>query len=55
MTQARKMPEPVVSKVEVATVSIQTSPIKELKKEEAKRLSKPADVPKVRFNRQLIL
>ena len=49
MTLARKTPEPVVSKVEVATVSIQTSPLKELKKEEAKRLSEPAEVPKVRF------
>lgn len=39
MTQAQKMPELVVSKVEVATVSIQTSPMKELKKEQPKRLS----------------
>ena len=45
MTQARSMSEPVVSKVEVATVSIQTSPVKEFKKEETKKLSEPA--PKV--------
>ena len=45
MTQARSTLEPVISKVEVATVSIQTSPVKELKKEETKKLLEPA--PKV--------
>jgi len=52
MTQAQKMPEPVVSKVEVATVSIQTSPMKELKKEQPKRLSEQP--PTKTQNRSLV-